>query len=104
MGRFDKQHREYNWTPSAIECYQRGGICEKCPIFLIMETPCKMKETIIEIVRVRGKPPSKEKVLKERLKGMSILEIAHKLGLSTAAVHKIAESIDFDRWNDENKM
>ena len=45
------------WTPSAVECYQRGCICLNCPIKkLIKSQKCQMKATVIELVKVLGKP------------------------------------------------
>ena len=49
-----------NWTPSAIECYQLGCNCSKCNLykFLFKDSlsKCKMKETVIELVRRFGSP------------------------------------------------
>lgn len=44
------------WTRSAEECYELGCICSKCKIPEIMETPCQMKASVIELVRKFGKP------------------------------------------------
>lgn len=45
------------WTLSAIECYQRGCICFNCPIKeLVKSQKCQMKASVIELVRVLGKP------------------------------------------------
>ena len=49
-----------NWTPAAIDCYQIGCSCSKCNIykfyFLKSDFKCKMKETVIELVRRLGAP------------------------------------------------
>ena len=49
-----------NWTPSAIDCYLLGCACSKCNIykfyFLKGDAKCKMKETVIELVRRFGVP------------------------------------------------
>lgn len=56
-----QDHMYYNWTPSAIECYERGCNCKGCPIKAMIETKCMMKSAVIEIVRNIGKPPVKTK-------------------------------------------
>ena len=52
-----------NWTPTAKECYQLGCNCSKCNLYKIYFTKslfkCKMKETVIELVRKYGKPDLK---------------------------------------------
>ena len=49
-----------NWTPTAIECYQLGCSCSKCNIykfyFIESDFKCKMKDTVIELVRRIGAP------------------------------------------------
>ena len=51
------------WTKTAITCYLRGCICEGCPVKAVMDTLssplsriCKMKHSVLESVRVLGKP------------------------------------------------
>lgn len=48
------------WTPTAIECYLLGCNCSKCNInkiyFKDSIFKCKMKDTVIELVRKFGKP------------------------------------------------
>lgn len=49
-----------NWTQSAIDCYEIGCNCRNCNLnkiyFLKSEFKCRMKETVIELVRKFGKP------------------------------------------------
>lgn len=49
-----------NWTQSAVECYQIGCSCKKCFIYKMYfkksDTKCKMKESVIELVRKFGAP------------------------------------------------
>lgn len=49
-----------NWTPTAEECYRIGCNCSKCNIYKIYFSEnyfkCRMKETVIELVRKLGKP------------------------------------------------
>ena len=49
-----------NWTPTAIECYSIGCNCSKCNLFKIYFAQsvnrCKMKESVIELVRRIGAP------------------------------------------------
>jgi hypothetical protein len=51
------------WTPTAIDCYLLGCSCSKCNIYKIYfyntEMRCRMKDTVIELVRRIG-VPSKE--------------------------------------------
>lgn len=49
-----------SWTPTAIDCYKLGCCCSKCNLYkLYFKTgvfKCKMKETVIELVRQIGAP------------------------------------------------
>ena len=49
-----------NWTPTAVDCYALGCACSKCNIyrfyFLNTGGRCKMKDTVIELVRKFGAP------------------------------------------------
>lgn len=47
----------HRWTPSAIECYRRGCRCQGCTINLILGKRCRMKNSVIELVRQLGTPP-----------------------------------------------
>lgn len=51
-------HKEVarRWTLSAIDCYKIGCNCSRCTIPEIMETPCKMKYCVLELVKKFGKP------------------------------------------------
>jgi hypothetical protein len=53
------------WTQSAIECYNRGCVCKGCIYKEIMDTPCRMKSAVIELVRKFGIPPEAEKKTNE---------------------------------------
>ena len=48
------------WTQSAVDCYLIGCNCSKCSINKIYFSDCvfkcKMKYTVIELVRKIGKP------------------------------------------------
>lgn len=49
-----------NWTPTAIDCYSLGCYCSKCNLhkiyFADSEFRCRMKDTVIELVRKYGAP------------------------------------------------
>ena len=49
-----------NWTPTAIDCYFLGCNCSNCILHKIYFSntsfKCKMKETVIELVRRNGAP------------------------------------------------
>ena len=55
-----------NWTPTAIECYQIGCRCSICAVnnvyFKNSTLKCKMKETVIELVRKYGVPVKKTNI------------------------------------------
>ena len=45
------------WTPTALECYQRGCVCEGCfykEFFSGSPNKCQMKASVLELVRVIG--------------------------------------------------
>ena len=44
------------WTQSAVECYSIGCNCPKCYIYSLIGRRCRMKETVLELVRQFGKP------------------------------------------------
>ena len=44
------------WTPSAIKCYQIGGDCSRCELKSFIESGCRMRYSVIELVRTLGKP------------------------------------------------
>lgn len=53
-----------NWTPSAIDCYKLGCVCSRCNLnklyFADSIFRCRMKETVIELVRKIGAPAEDE--------------------------------------------
>jgi len=48
------------WTQQAVDCYAIGCNCSKCTLFITFfskkKYKCKMKDTVIELVRQIGKP------------------------------------------------
>ena len=46
------------WSESAIDCYNRGCVCQGCPTKEILETKCTMKKTVIDLVSKIGIPPN----------------------------------------------
>lgn len=47
------------WTQTSIDCYKRGCVCSGCfysDFFKGSPQKCQMKSTILELVRVLGKP------------------------------------------------
>jgi hypothetical protein len=50
------------WTPTAIECYKRGCVCEGC-IYndFFEEDKCQCKYTVIWLVKVVGIPDELKK-------------------------------------------
>ncbi len=52
------------WTKAAIDCYERGCVCENCyysEFFKDSPQRCQMKATVLELVRVLGLPQNAEK-------------------------------------------
>ena len=49
-----------SWTPTAIDCYLLGCCCARCNLYKIYfantDGKCRMKETVIELVRRLGAP------------------------------------------------
>lgn len=54
------------WTKAAIDCYNRGCVCRGCPMSKL-ETGCRMKGSVIELVRKFGTPQDKFKKVHERI-------------------------------------
>lgn len=50
----------YSWTKSAKECYFRNCHCNGCEVYKMLGRHCRMKQTVIELVRELGVPKSKE--------------------------------------------
>lgn len=51
------------WTKAAIDCYERGCVCTDCyykDFFNGSPQRCQMKATVLELVRVLGKPNNAE--------------------------------------------
>ncbi|MGN0006206.1 MAG: hypothetical protein ACI37Z_09605 [Candidatus Gastranaerophilaceae bacterium] len=47
------------WTNASLECYKRGCVCEGCfytDFFNGSSQRCQMKSSVLELVRVLGKP------------------------------------------------
>ena len=45
------------WTEQAVECYERGCICnEECSCFRILGRKCNMKACVLESVKTLGTP------------------------------------------------
>ena len=47
------------WNNAAIDCYKRGCVCEGCfyaDFFSGGAQKCQMKASVLELVRVLGKP------------------------------------------------
>lgn len=54
------------WTRSAVDCYKIGCNCSRCNIPLIMETPCKMKYSVLELVKKFGKPITTKGIIEDK--------------------------------------
>ena len=47
------------WTRQAAVCYCIGSVCSKCDIPEDMRSKCQMRDTMIELVTLHGKPSNK---------------------------------------------
>lgn len=48
-----------HWTIDAINCYKRGCVCDECffkTFFTNKSEKCKMKASVLELVRIFGIP------------------------------------------------
>lgn len=45
----------HRWTKAAIECYKLGCVCHKCPTSKFVDG-CRMKYSVIELIRTAGVP------------------------------------------------
>ena len=55
-GKNKNKPKVHRWTKSAIDCYNSGCRCSECEYSKILASPCKMKKTVLELVRIFGKP------------------------------------------------
>ena len=57
---FNVTHLQRNegcsWTQSALDCYEIGATCKLCKLSGDIKRKCCMRDKIIEIVRIYGKP------------------------------------------------
>ena len=87
------------WTPGAIECYQRGCVCEGCLTAQIMEQHCRMKSSVIQLIKTLGPPKifttkfipgateDEEEIIDTILKGAGTLkQIAEHLELNEETI------------------
>lgn len=92
-------YREYHWTEQAIYCYKRGCICDGCFIKETIETPCRMKRSVLEIVRLHGKPPeekpmpTREEILEYSEQGYLMRDVAKMYGVDKTTFYKYTQSL-----------
>lgn len=81
------------WTRDAINCYNRGCVCKGCILNDIMQGRCRMKQSVIELVRLIGIPP-KHKV--SILPGVTEREedIIEAIFNGAKTVNEIAEGLE----------
>lgn len=56
MKEYYKKISYQRWTLGSIECYKRGCICTNCPTFNILGNKCRMKVSVLNLVRKFGAP------------------------------------------------
>ena len=88
MEDFNLSEASLHWTPSAIDCFERKCRCKGCFYSEILETTCKMKYTVIQIIKVKGLPPKELKII-DINRVIDLLEAGKKL-------KEIAEILDVD--------
>lgn len=96
----DNKNRYRRWTQGAIECYQRGCVCAGCLTGQIIEQHCRMKITVMELVKRLGAPPKslnlipgatehEENIIAAILEGASTLkQIAESLELNEKTINQ----------------
>ena len=50
-----------SWTRGAVECYERGCVCQGCLLYEQLGKKCQMKRSVFELVRKFGAPNAKKK-------------------------------------------
>lgn len=56
------QDRTYrHWSTGAIECYERNCVCKGCPTFDLIGKQCKMKQSVLSLIRNVGLPDTEKK-------------------------------------------
>ena len=55
------------WTPTSRECYEIGCCCSNCLLYIILGKECRMKQSVLELVRKFGVPQDKMKKVNERI-------------------------------------
>ena len=52
----NKIQKNKKWTQSSKDCYKRGCRCNGCIYQKLLSSPCRLKETVIDLVREFGAP------------------------------------------------
>lgn len=50
------QNPPYYWSKASIECYEIGCRCSQCYIADDLKAKCKMKQTVLNLVKLYGAP------------------------------------------------
>lgn len=66
MYKINESQCSKQWTKAAIDCYNRGCVCRGCPMSKL-ESRCRMKSSVIELVKKFGAPQDKVKKVNERI-------------------------------------
>lgn len=45
-----------SWTKQAKDCYFSGFSCRCCSVYRILSDSCRMKESVISLIRRSGRP------------------------------------------------
>ena len=73
----------HRWTKSSIDCYNRGCVCTGCEYKKILSSPCMMKATVLELVRIFGKPEKIKRTVEDITRNQIVyLYIEKKLALA----------------------
>ena len=94
-GKNKNKPKVHRWTKSAIDCYNSGCRCSECEYSKILASPCKMKKTVLELVRIFGKPENikctAEDITKKQIE---ILYLEKRLKLTD--IYRILETDKFE--------
>lgn len=67
-----------HWTESAIECYKRGYDCIGCPTQELISIKCRMKESVLKLIKTKGLPPKDDNLFPEfKNMALKLIKLIH---------------------------
>lgn len=91
--------RNQMWTPSAIDCYERGCNCKDCNIPHPESEACRMKDTVLALVKTIGKPEDNISYYEQQIRRQDELVKQAKEGIKEGKLVKdIAVELNIKYW------